>query len=72
MVAVAEGDREDLPDAVVDNLCRGDLTGEHCQVRGGGGGGSYQRETHAESQQTTSVGDVRNPGDLLVLQELFN
>ena len=38
MVAVAEGDREDLPDAVVDNLSRGDLTGKNCQVRGGEGG----------------------------------
>ena len=37
-----------------------------------GGGQSYQREAHTETQQTTSVGDVGDPGDLLVLQELFN
>ena len=32
----------------------------------------HQRESHAEPQQSTGVRNVGDPGDLLVLQELFN
>ena len=31
-----------------------------------------QRESHAEAQQTSGIGDVRDPGDLLVFQELLH